>query len=95
VLLAYLLHRRGHFSLPRADWGRHGLIIGCSVVMGLALWGLAIPMAPFFTAHAHLVVQLIALGVLCTIGFVLYFALVHITGAQPMGMLLKRLRRAG
>jgi len=93
VLLAIWLHRRGHFSLPRADWIKHGLIIGCSVVMALVLWGLSIPLAPFFTAHAHLVLQLIALGALCGIGLVVYFVLVHITGAQPLGMLFKRLRR--
>jgi len=93
VLLAIWLHRRGHFSLPRADWIKHGLIIVCSVVMALVLWGLSIPLAPFFTAHAHLVLQLIALGALCAIGAVVYFVLVHVTGAQPLGMLLKRLRR--
>jgi putative peptidoglycan lipid II flippase len=35
------------------------------------------------------------LGALCTIGLVAYFAAVHFTGVQPMGMLLKRLRRGG
>jgi len=93
VLLAVMLHRRGHFSLPRADWGRHALIITASVAMGVVLWGLSIPAAPFFSLHAHLLVQLVALGALCTVGAVLYFALVHVTGAQPLGLLLRRLRR--
>jgi putative peptidoglycan lipid II flippase len=93
VLLAVMLHRRGHFSLPRADWGRHALIIAASVAMGAVLWGLSIPAAPFFSLHAHLLVQLVALGGLCTVGTVLYFALVHVTGAQPLGLLLRRLRR--
>ena len=93
VLLAIWLGRRGHFSLPSAEWTRHGLITGASIVMALALYGLSYVMSPFFSAHAHLVVQLIALGFLCAVGFVLYFVLVHVTGAQPLGMLLKRLRR--
>ncbi len=95
VLLAVWLHRRGHFHLPRQDWIRHGLIIVCSVVMGVVLWGVSIPLAPAFGLHANIIVQLVALAFLCGLGFVLYFVLVHITGAQPMGMLLKRLRRGG
>lgn len=93
LLLGYWLHRRGHLTLPRADWVRHGLVIVSSVAMGAVLYALSIPMAPFFARGAHLIVQLMALGFLCGVGFVLYFALVHVTGAQPLGMLLKRLRR--
>ena len=93
ILLAIWLGRRGHFSMPGAEWTRHGLIIGASIVMALALYGLSYVMSPFFSAHAHLAIQLIALGFLCGLGFLLYFLLVHVTGAQPMGMLLKRLRR--
>ena len=92
-LLGYWLHRRGHLTLPRADWVRHGLIIGCSVVMGVVLYALSVPMAPFFAHGAHLVVQLIALSALCGVGLVLYFVLVHVTGAQPLGMVLRRFRR--
>jgi putative peptidoglycan lipid II flippase len=95
ILLGLWLHRRGHFSLPRADWIRHGLIILVSVVMALLLYGLAIPLAPFFSATAPLVLQLIALTALVTIGLVAYFFGVHVSGAQPMGMLLRRLRRDG
>ena len=72
-----------------------GMMMVNSLVMALVLWGLSIPMAPFFGAHAHLIVQLLALGFLCGLGFVLYFVLVHVTGAQPMGLLLRRLRRGG
>jgi putative peptidoglycan lipid II flippase len=35
----------------------------------------------------------VALGALCGFGMALYFVLVHVTGAQPMGLLLRRLRR--
>ena len=95
ILLGYWLHRRGHFSLPAADWVRHGLIIVASVAMAVALYALAIPLTPFFTTGAHLIVQLIALTVLVTVGLVVYFALVHFTGAQPLGLLLRRLKRTG
>jgi putative peptidoglycan lipid II flippase len=61
--------------------------------MAIVLYGLAWLMAPFFSAHAQTAVQLVALALLCGIGLVLYFALVHLSGAQPMGLLLRRLRR--
>jgi putative peptidoglycan lipid II flippase len=93
VLLAVWLKRRGHFSLPRADWRRHGLILVSALVMAAVLWGLALALAPFFGARAPLGVQLVALAVLVAAGAGLYFALVHLTGAQPLGLLLKRLRR--
>jgi putative peptidoglycan lipid II flippase len=93
VLLAIWLGRRGHFFLPAKEWGRHGLIVAAAVAMAVVLYGLAWLMAPFFSAHAQIAVQLIALGLLCGTGLVLYFVLVHVSGAQPMGLLLRRLRR--
>lgn len=94
VLLGVWLGRRGHFRLPAADWRRHGLIVAASVAMGVVLWGLSFPLAPYLTAHAPLVVQLVVLAVLCTFGMALYFAAVHVTGAQPLGQLFGRLRRS-
>lgn len=95
VLLGVWLARRGHFRLPAEDWRRHILIIVAAIVMALVLWGLSIPLAPCLRPSAPLVVQLVALGALCGFGMVLYFAAVHFSGAQPLGMLLKRLRRGG
>ena len=95
MLLGIWLGRRGHFQLTAEDWRRHALIIAASIVMALVLWGLAIPLGPYMTPHAPLIVQLVALGALCTLGAALYFALVHYSGAQPLGLLLKRLRRNG
>ena len=95
MLLGIWLGRRGHFRLPAADWRRHGLIIVASLVMAVVLWALAMPLAPYLTAEAPLVVQLVALGALVVLGMALYFALVHVSGAQPLGLLLRRLRRSG
>jgi putative peptidoglycan lipid II flippase len=48
-------------------------------------------MEPLFAAN--ILVQLVALGFLVGFGMALYFALVHVTRVQPLGVLLKRLRR--
>jgi putative peptidoglycan lipid II flippase len=93
VLLAIWLARRNHFRLSAADWRRHTLIVAAAVLMGAVLWALATPLAPYMTPAAPLIVQLVALGALCTFGAALYFAAVHFSGAQPLGLLLRRLRR--
>ena len=72
-----------------------GRKVAAAIVMALVLWGLAIPLAPYLSPRAPLLAQLVALGALCAFGLALYFALIHVSGAQPMGMLLKRLRRGG
>ncbi|RYE08553.1 MAG: murein biosynthesis integral membrane protein MurJ [Hyphomicrobiales bacterium] len=95
VLLAIWLARRGHFTLPAADWRRHGLIILAALLMGGALWGLSLPLAPWLASSAPLLFQILALGALVVTGLGLYFALVHLTGAQPLGQLVRRLRRNG
>jgi len=95
LLLGIWLYRRGQLVIAPSEWRRHALIILISLAMALALYGLSIPLAPFFVTRAPLVLQLIALTALTTIGFVAYFLAVHFSGAQPMGLLLRRLRRAG
>ncbi len=95
LLLGIWLYRRGHLVIAPSEWRRHVLIIVISVAMALALYGLSLPLAPFFVTHAPLVLQLLALTALVTVGFVAYFLGVHFSGAQPLGMLLRRLRRAG
>ncbi|MEQ1900850.1 MAG: murein biosynthesis integral membrane protein MurJ [Devosia sp.] len=95
ALLGVWLARRGHFRLPLGDARRHTLIIMASVVMAAILWGLAQPLAPALATTAPLFVQLLALGGLVALGLAIYFAMVHVTGAQPLGLLLRRLRRNG
>ena len=93
ALLAIWLKRRGHFVLSSAEWRRHGLILLAALVMAGLLYGLSVPLTPAFAADSALLVQLIALAVLVAVGFVAYFAIAHFSGAQPLGQLLRRLRR--
>lgn len=93
VLLAVWLGRRGHFSLPAAEWLRHLTIIVCALTMAVLLYALAIRFRGYFAEGVPLARQGGALAVLVVIGLVAYFGLVHVTGAQPMGQLLRRLRK--
>jgi putative peptidoglycan lipid II flippase len=94
VLLAIWLGRRGHFRLPASDWRKHGLIVLSAANMAAILWGLSIPLAPWLASSAPLLLQILALGALVGLGMAVYFALVHVTGAQRLGQLLGRLRRS-
>ncbi|MCR6671030.1 murein biosynthesis integral membrane protein MurJ [Devosia ginsengisoli] len=94
VLLAVFLARRGHFALTRAEWLRHGLIIAISAVMGGALYLLVERGAAHFASGAPLWSQGGLLAILVVFGMAIYFTLVHITGAQKLGLLLRRLRRS-
>ena len=91
LLLGFFLYRRSHFVLPAAEWRRHAIIVAISALMAGVLYGLAVLMEPLFAAN--ILVQLVALGFLVGFGMALYFALVHVTRVQPLGVLLKRLRR--
>jgi len=92
-LLAFFLARRGHFSLTGAEWKNHALIIAISVVMGAALYALAERAGAIFAPGASFPIQALALFAICAFGSVLYFTLIHFSGAQPLGLFLKRLRR--
>ena len=94
ALLAIWLGRRGHFRLPASDWRKHGLILLSAAIMAAILWGLAMPLAPWLASSAPLLLQIVALGGLVGVGMIVYFALVHVTRAQPLGQLLGRLRRS-
>lgn len=94
VLLAVTLAVRGHFSLPRNQWWGHIMIVLISAAMGLSLMLLANHGAHHIAAGAPLWRQVAVVGALIVYGVVFYFTLVHITGTQRLGTLLRRLRRS-
>ena len=95
IMLGAWLARRNHFRPTRGEAVRHGLILLISLGMAVALFGLSLPLAGLFAPGGPFPLQALALLALCVIGLVGYFAAIHFSGVQPMGMLLKRLRRGG
>jgi len=93
AMLAFFLARRGHFAINAAEWRQQGLIAFATFAMGLFLYGSAWALGPIFAPHVFFPLQAGAYLVLCVLGAALYFLLVHLTGAQPLGQLIRRLRR--
>ena len=95
LMLGTTLYRRGHYRPERRELIRHVLILLISLGMALLLVGLAWPLGEVFAADAAFLPQLLALAALCATGLVAYFGAIHVTRVQPLGLLLKRLRRGG
>ncbi|MBU1304190.1 MAG: polysaccharide biosynthesis C-terminal domain-containing protein, partial [Alphaproteobacteria bacterium] len=93
TMLAIFLARRGYFDLPAASLRRHLLTIASSLVMAGVLYLMALRATAIFASGASFLVQAGALFAICVFGTIVYFTLVHISGAQPLGMLWRRLRR--
>jgi putative peptidoglycan lipid II flippase len=95
IMLFAFLARRDHYRPSRSEVVRHALILAISLGMALLLVGLHLPLQGIFVSGGPFLLQLAALAALCVVGLVAYFAAIHFSGVQPMGMLLKRLRRGG
>ena len=95
LMLGLVLYRRGHLRPSRSDAVRHGLILAISLGMAAILLVLHWPIADVFAPGAPFAMQALALLGLCIAGLLAYFGAVHVTGVQPLGMLLRRLRRGG
>ncbi|SFV37799.1 putative peptidoglycan lipid II flippase [Devosia crocina] len=95
LLLGTTLALRGHFSLPRDQWWNNFMVVLISAAMALTLYFLAERGATHLMSGAPFWRQAGALALLILYGVAFYFTLIHITGTQRLGMLLKRLRRRG
>ena len=93
VLLAGTLAVRRHFALTRRQWQAQLAIVLISLVMGCALWLLARQGAAHLMSGVPLWRQAGVLASLIGFGVMLYFTLIHVSGTQPLGLLLRRLRR--
>jgi putative peptidoglycan lipid II flippase len=62
--------------------------------MAVALYGVVLVLGPVFDPGYFFPAQALALLALCVVGAALYFALLHLTGVQRLGALLRRFRRS-
>ncbi len=93
LLAGTLVYRRQlAFTLSQV-WAHAGILV-ISAVMGGGLYVLAQRGAPYFASGAPLWQSAGLLAVLVGFGMVVYFTLVHVTRVQPLGLLLRRLRRS-
>lgn len=95
VLLGATLAVRGHFRLPKDQWWNNAMVLLISAAMGLILYFLAERGGGFLSPGMPFWQQGSVLAVLIVYGLGFYFTLVHITGTQRLGTLLRRLRRRG
>ena len=93
LLLAGTLALRHHFALTRRQWRGQLAIVLISLVMGCALWVLARQGAAHLMSGVPLWRQSGVLASLIGFGVLVYFTLIHVSGTQPLGLLLRRLRR--
>jgi putative peptidoglycan lipid II flippase len=93
VLLAAFLARRGHLALSGAEWRRHAMILLVSLVMGIALYVLGQRASGIFASGGNIALQALVLAILVGFGLWTYFTLVHVTRVQPLGLMLRRIRR--
>ncbi|MGL4960421.1 MAG: murein biosynthesis integral membrane protein MurJ [Inquilinus sp.] len=93
ILLAWVLHRRGHLSLDAAAWRRLPRMVLAGAAMAAALWGLLVLAAPALAGRSDLLAIATVLGVLAVAGLI-YLAALFGLGALRMED-LRRLRRRG
>ena len=93
IMLAVWLARRGHFRPTAGELWRLALVTAISLGMALLLFGAVRPLAPLLASGSAFIGQALALGGLCVLGLVAYFAAIHLAGVMTMGTLLGQLRR--
>lgn len=94
ILLAGTLARRGHFRLSASAWRQQATIVVISVALAASLWAVNQMFEPLLSGADGLLWQALSLLGLVSFGAIAYFALIHITGAQHLGQLVKSMRRS-
>ncbi|SHM88218.1 murein biosynthesis integral membrane protein MurJ [Roseibium suaedae] len=91
-LLIVVLWRRGHFKPDRRILRKVALILLSSVIMGLAVEGLAMVLEPWMMTGS-LAVRAGALALLVTAGMIVFAAAVQLTGGTDLLSHIKTLKR--
>lgn len=92
LLLAITLIQRGHFTITARQLRRYVMIIVTSALMGLALWLVAMPLAPYFSGQQGVLVHAATLIGAIIVGALTYFLVLHLTGVQRLGDFARALK---
>ena len=95
LMLGATLALRGYFRLSIAQWRGQFAILLIALIMGASLFLLADQGAVHLAPGVPLWRQAGVLFALILFGIVTYLTLIHISGTQRLGLLLRRLRRGG
>lgn len=93
LMLLVVLIRRGHWGHDAPLMKRIPRLVLSSALMGAALYGGAMWLAPWLAPSASLLAQTGALALLCGAGAFVYFALAFATGGADLGMVRRNVRR--
>jgi putative peptidoglycan lipid II flippase len=93
ALMGITLAYRGHFRLTWAQWRGQLSILLISAIMGGGLFILADQGRGLLATGSPFWIQAGVLAILIAFGIALYFTLIHISGTQRLGQLLRRFKR--
>ena len=93
LLLAGTLIRRGDFEFDGTFRRRAVPIAASSAIMGLALWGACVVLAPWFAPSHGVLIQGAALAALVLSGILVYAAAAQLSGAAHLPSLLRGMAR--
>nr|WP_244313925.1 murein biosynthesis integral membrane protein MurJ [Roseibium denhamense] len=92
ALLGLVLWRRGHFVVDPTVVRKLALVLGSSLLMGMAIYGLAGVLEPFFNGGGQLT-RFGALAVLVLAGMAVFAICVQLSGGSDLVSHLKSLKR--
>jgi len=93
ILLVFVLMRRRHFLINKAQLTQHVLIIIISVVLAVFLYFSAIPLLPLLLGGGGFLIQVLTLGALIIVGMGFYFLAIHLTKVQDMRKIFNAMKR--
>jgi len=95
ALLGIILGRRGWLDLDRAAARRLLRIVAATLVMGIAVFGMQVLLAPAFGEGGSQLMRLAALGLLVAIGLAVYVAAIGLLGVARLRDLVGAVRGPG
>jgi len=94
ILLVFVLMRRRHFMINKAQLLQHILIILISVALAVFLYFSAIPLSSLLFGGGGFLIQVLTLGALISVGMALYFLAIHLAKVQDIRKIFSAMKRS-